>query len=203
MTNKSRECVRTARNASLPTTTSSEWQDHGCKMAGEISEVADKIKWYRHPEISEIERTAATCSIAGYCCLEEVMATSETEREPLYKSSAGDWPAWAQAFRKILDSIAPTVEAKVRAALYKEVDLYAESQACDLLSGTGEISRPRQEAPNMSSAALREGMKAGPLYTASLETKLSEAPWAPQGAAHQRANGRKEVRRKTWRGPPF
>ena len=63
------------------------------KVANEISKVADKLRWFKRPELSEIERMAEICTISVYYCLEEVMDTSAAESEPLYKSRANERPA--------------------------------------------------------------------------------------------------------------
>ena len=102
----------------------------------------------------------------------------------------------AQAFLKILDSRPPPVETKVKAASLEEVDIFAKLQACDLLSGVGEISRPRQWVIDVFSAALHGGVEAEPPYTAFLGPELHEAPWAPQEAARRRANKREKARQE-------
>ena len=74
--------TKTTQNDFLPAITSSERQDHVCKMADEISRVADKIKGFRRPEISEIEWMAEICWFAGGYWSEEVMHTLAAERGP-------------------------------------------------------------------------------------------------------------------------
>ena len=81
------------------------------------------------------------------------MDTSETGREPLYKSLANGRPAGARIFRKILDSEAPPVETKANPASIKEVDMYAATQGVETPSGLGDTLRPHQEAVNMFPAA--------------------------------------------------
>ena len=54
----------------------------------------------------------------------------------------------------------------------------------------------------MFSAALHEGVRADPPFTAVLEPKISEAPWAPQGAAHKRANEQERARHADALQPP-
>ena len=76
------------------------------------------------------------------------------------------------------------------------MDIYATFLASEILSGIGGILRPRQEAFNMSSAAFREGRKAEPRVTASIGTKLRQAPWALQDAAHERAAGQEKSRQR-------
>ena len=145
--------------------------------------------------MSEFERMAEICAISAYCC-PDAMDNSAAEWELSYKTLAGDRPAWAQAFRKILDPKAPPVETKAKPPPYKEVSIYVALQGLDTLSGTGDISRPRREAVDKFSAALHEGDKAEPSYKAFLEPKHSEAPWALKDAARKRAADQEEPRQK-------
>lgn len=46
------------------------------------------------------------------------------------------------------------METKAKPAPYKEVDIYATSQAGEALGGIGDILRPHQEAVNMFLADL-------------------------------------------------
>ena len=124
------------------------------------------------------------------------MGASAVGRESLYAALIADRPGRALASRKILDSEAPPIEPKVKAASFKEVDIYAKLKACDLLSNTGDILRPHQEPVNMCSAARREGVKVEPTYPASLQPKINDAPLVPQDAAHERADEQEKARQK-------
>ena len=166
------------------------------EKATEISKVADVLKRFKRPELSEIGRMTEICTISGYYCLEEVMDTSAADREPSYKSLADKRPACARTFRKILDSKAPPVETKAKPASFKEVDIYSTLKGIDTPSGIGDIRRQRQEAIDTFSAALPEGDKAEPPHKAFLGPKLEEAPWTPEDAAHKRTADPGRVRRK-------
>ena len=70
---------------------------------------------------------------------------------------------------------------------YKEVNIFGAIRAHPSLSGVGELLRPRQEAVNIFSEALRGGSKATPPYTPFLAPKLGESPSAPHDPARKRA----------------
>ena len=165
-------------------------------MADGLSKVADKLQWCRQPEVLEFDKMAEVCPIAGYCCLDEVMDTSAVERELLYKALIAERPAGARASRKIPDSKAPPIEPKVKGTAFKEVEIYVKLKARNLLSGVGDILRPRREAVNMYSAVLHGAMMAEPLFPAFLQPMLDEVPWAPRNAARNRANELAKARRK-------
>ena len=117
-------------------------------------------------------------------------------REPLYKTLATDRPAWARVSRNMLDFEAPPVETKAEPPSFTKVDTFAALQSIDASSGMGDILRPRQEAVNMFSAALRGGNKFGSPCTASLGPELSEVRWTPEDAARKRASEQEKARQK-------
>ena len=197
MPNKRRESPKLTQNEFLPSTTaSSEKQDYLLRLANEIPKVADKVKWFKRPEMSEFGQMTETCAISGFSCLGEVTDTSAAEREPLRKTLARERPAWARIFGQIPDSRAPPAECKAKPAPFKEVGIYAALQGIDALSGIGEIQRPRQEAADMFPADLHGGDNAEPSYTASWEPTLNGAPWAPRDAARNHAAEQGKARQK-------
>ena len=129
---------------------------------------------------------AEICTISAFYFLKEVTATSAAEREPLYKTLAGERPAWARIFRKNLDSKAPPVKTKAKPESNRSGYLRRATgyRRAEWHSG---ILRPRQEAVSAFPAALHEGGKGEPPCTALLEPKLKEAPLAPQYSADKRA----------------
>ena len=157
-------------------------------LADELSRAANKIKWPRAPGMKDLERMAELAAIAGYYCLGDLMAASDSERAPLYEVLSGERPSRPRNLRKILDSRAPPPEPQTKKqASFQEVDLYATAKAHRASEGIGEISRPRQDAVDLFSASMQEGGMADPPYTPFLTPKLSEAPWAPQEPPRKRA----------------
>ena len=124
--------------------------------------MADKVKRFKQPEMSEFERLAEICTISGYYCLEEVRCTSAARREPLQKSLSTERPVWARIFRKNPDSKAPPVETVARPAPFKKGDIYTTLLGIDALGGIGGILRLHQESVNMFPAAPHGGNKAEP-----------------------------------------
>ena len=129
--------------------------------------------------------------------MEEPADASASERAPSYKARADGRLGWARMLRRILDSGSPLSEAPLKQALpYEEGDEFAAIKANKTLQDIGEPSRPRQEAANLSSEALRESSKACPPYFPFFPPKLGGAPWAPQDPARRRAAGAEKVRQR-------
>ena len=131
---------------------------------------------------------AETVLSAGYYSPEERADTSTAERTQLYEILSDGRAGWARLLRKILDAKSPPTEMGAKKVLpCKEVNLFGAMRAHPRLSRIGELLRPRQEAVNLFSEALREGSKATPPYTPFLAPKLGNFPWALRDPAHKRA----------------
>ena len=70
----SRGSSKLTRDDFVPATAAlTDKEDYVLKMANGISKAADKIKWFKQPEISEFGKTAEVRTASGYFCSEEVM----------------------------------------------------------------------------------------------------------------------------------
>ena len=98
----------------------------------------------------------------------------------------------------MLGAKAPPTGAEIKkAAPFKGIHIFATIKACRAyLEGLGAVLRPRQEAVNISSVALYEGIRACPPYIPPARPQLFDAPWATQGPARERAAAGGEVRQR-------
>ena len=121
---------------------------------------------------------AGSIIAAGYNNMEEITDASRSERAQLYKALEDGRPGWARPPRKMLDAHAPQTEVELgKVLLYKEVDIFAATKASKMLQGIGELSRPRQEAADLLSEALREGSRDCP------QTRLANGMRKPKKLA--------------------
>ena len=172
----------------LPSTSPTPRRSDAAIMADDLSQLAERINWPRLPELKEFEQMAELILSAGYYSADELADTSSTERQHMYKLLAEGRPGWPRLLRKILGAKAPPTEVEIKKAFpFSEVDIFGAIKSHSVLSGLGELLRPRQEAVNIFSEALYEGSKAIPPYTPFVAPKLWEAPWTLQDPAHKRA----------------
>ena len=85
MSFKERESSKGRQNDVLPSTSPTQFRSGAVIFAGELSEAADSISWWRMPELREFEAMAGHNLAAGYYGVEELMDTSSVERPHLCK----------------------------------------------------------------------------------------------------------------------
>ena len=121
--------------------------------------------------------TAELITIAGYCCSEGLINTSDSQRTPKCKISSKERPSWPRAMRKISDPRDPPLEPPAQKQVsFQEVDIYAAAEANKAFRGIGEICHPRQGEANVFSDALGEASADLPPYAPFVAPKLSGVP---------------------------
>ena len=180
-----------------PDTSRPPLRSDGVSIVGELSAAADLIRWPRAPELRESEQMAELISAAGYENGEEPMDASAWDDPNCIKPrQTADWAGsaccakcWAPKLRR-------------RSSMLKEpppfgaADIYSALEANRMLSGVGELLRPRQEAVNLSPEALREGGEACPPYVPAPSPKLGEASRVPQDPVRRRAAEAEKARQR-------
>ena len=130
--------------------------------------------------------------------MEELTNAPTAERSQLYEALPDGRPGWARLLRMASGAIAPPTEEGLKRALpYKEADICEDIKNQKTPQGVGKLLRPRQEAANLFSEALRAGGKACPPYVPFLSPKFEDAPRALQDPDRKRAaDARKDRQRR-------
>ena len=110
----------------------------------------------------------------------------------IIQSSVGR-PGWTRLMRTLPGANALPTEVEIKKGPpFKEADVFAAK----MLSGIGELLRPRQVAVGICPKALREGGKACPPHVPPFPPKTAGAPWAIRDLARGRAAGVEVARQR-------
>ena len=162
-------------------------RDEAFSPANELSRVADKIEWSRPPEMSDFERTAELEATVAYYSSGGLVDTEAAERKARFQLLQFSNLAWGRIVRKISGPRGSPYGARPKKPdAFQEVEIIATFEYTDIWKYT---FRPRREAVNYFSAAVRGARTAELRYTPFLFPHPHAAPRVPLDPHRERAAG--------------
>ena len=94
MSLRGKQVCEDTQNDMRPISVSEPTRSDTIFLAGEPPRASDAIKWTRAPELTDLEKTSDLTSVAGYCCLEDLVDASASERSQQDSAVAAERPGW-------------------------------------------------------------------------------------------------------------